>query len=74
MCVHIRLFSGCLANGCRSLESLKLCRITLSVNAIAAFLDISREVWKEMSLNNVLKVGHSTVLSLARHSRNWLIA
>ncbi|XP_022728951.1 uncharacterized protein LOC111284536 isoform X2 [Durio zibethinus] len=61
-----------LANGCRSLQSLKLCRNAFSDDAIAAFLEMSGEVLKELSLNNVLKVGQSTALSLARRTRNLL--
>ncbi|KAK8706930.1 hypothetical protein V6N13_058002 [Hibiscus sabdariffa] len=73
---------GHLASGCRSLESLKLCRnafrckihsFTISPfsdDAIAAFLEMSGEVLKELALNNVGKVGHNTALSLARRSRN----
>ncbi|XVF48902.1 hypothetical protein PTKIN_Ptkin03bG0225600 [Pterospermum kingtungense] len=61
---------GYLSNGCRSLQSLRLCRNAFSDEAIAAFLEISGEVLKELSLNNVLKVGHNTALSLARRSRN----
>ncbi|KAF2304102.1 hypothetical protein GH714_027229 [Hevea brasiliensis] len=40
--------------------------------AIAAFVETSGELLKELSLNNVKKVGHSTALSLARSSRNLL--
>ncbi|XWS26602.1 hypothetical protein CRYUN_Cryun26dG0044800 [Craigia yunnanensis] len=63
---------GYLANGCSTLQSLKLCRNAFSDDAIAAFLEMSGEVLKELSLNNVGKVGHNTALSLARRSRNLL--
>ncbi|XVE53999.1 hypothetical protein DITRI_Ditri03aG0047500 [Diplodiscus trichospermus] len=63
---------GYLANGCRSLESLKLCHNAFSDDAIAAFLEMSGEFLKELSLNNVGKVGHNTTISLARRSRNLL--
>ncbi|KAK8503164.1 hypothetical protein V6N12_067551 [Hibiscus sabdariffa] len=49
---------GHLASGCRSLESLKLCRNTFSDDAIAAFLEMSGEVLKELALNNVGKPYH----------------
>ncbi|TYJ29666.1 hypothetical protein E1A91_A06G082500v1 [Gossypium mustelinum] len=61
---------GYLASGCRSLQSLKLCRNAFSDDAIAAFLEMSGEVLKELALNNVGKVGLNTALSLARRSRN----
>ncbi|PPD89982.1 hypothetical protein GOBAR_DD13080 [Gossypium barbadense] len=61
---------GYLASGCRSLQSLKLCHNAFSDDAIAAFLEMSGEVLKELALNNVGKVGLNTALSLARRSRN----
>ncbi|WRX33852.1 hypothetical protein QQP08_026339 [Theobroma cacao] len=63
---------GYLANGCQSLQLLKFCRNAFSDDAIAAFLETSGEVLKELSLNNVGKVGHNTALSLARRSKNLL--
>ncbi|MBA0568126.1 hypothetical protein Golob_005639 [Gossypium lobatum] len=61
---------GYLASGCRLLQSLKLCHNAFSDDAIAAFLEMSGEVLKELALNNVGKVGLNTALSLARRSRN----
>ncbi|KAF8388732.1 hypothetical protein HHK36_025412 [Tetracentron sinense] len=61
-----------LANGCRKIHTLKLCRNTFSDEAIAAFLEASGESLKELSLNNVSKVGHNTAISLARCSRKLL--
>ncbi|KAK6944752.1 hypothetical protein RJ641_025854 [Dillenia turbinata] len=63
---------GYLANGCQAIETLKLCRNAFSDEAIAAFLETSGGSLKELSLNNVVKVGYNTALSLARHSRNLL--
>ncbi|KAA8523317.1 hypothetical protein F0562_009740 [Nyssa sinensis] len=61
-----------LANGCRVIQTLKLCRNAFSDEAIAAFLETSGESLKELSLNNVIKVGPSTAVSLAKCSRNLL--
>ncbi|KAJ6913878.1 hypothetical protein NC651_016205 [Populus alba x Populus x berolinensis] len=63
---------GFLANACREIHTLKLCRNAFSDEAIAAFLEASGEPLKELSLNNVKKVGHCTALSLARRSRKLL--
>lgn len=63
---------GFLANACREIHTLKLCRNAFSDEAIAAFLETSGELLKELSLNNVTKVGHCTALSLARRSRKLL--
>ncbi|XP_011046001.1 PREDICTED: uncharacterized protein LOC105140737 [Populus euphratica] len=63
---------GFLANACREIHTLKLCRNAFSDEAIAAFLESSGELLKELSLNNVKKVGHCTALSLARRSRKLL--
>ncbi|XP_059634746.1 uncharacterized protein LOC132277052 [Cornus florida] len=60
---------GYLANGCREIQILKLCRNAFSDEAIAAFLETSGEFLKELSLNNVNKVGHNTAISLARCSK-----
>ncbi|KAJ9183745.1 hypothetical protein P3X46_007557 [Hevea brasiliensis] len=63
---------GYLANGCRGIQTLKLCLNAFSDEAIAAFVETAGELLKELSLNNVKKVGNNTALSLARHSRNLL--
>ncbi|KDP33911.1 hypothetical protein JCGZ_07482 [Jatropha curcas] len=63
---------GYLANGCQEIQTLKLCRNAFSDEAIAAFVETSGEVLKDLSLNNVKKVGNNTALSLARRSRNLL--
>ncbi|RVX05376.1 DNA repair protein rhp7 [Vitis vinifera] len=47
-----------------ALEALLKCD-----EAIAAFLEISGGSLKELSLNNVSKIGHNTAISLARRSR-----
>uniref|UniRef100_A0A6N2MS22 F-box/LRR-repeat protein 15-like leucin rich repeat domain-containing protein n=1 Tax=Salix viminalis TaxID=40686 RepID=A0A6N2MS22_SALVM len=60
---------GFLANACREIHTLKLCRNAFSDEAIAAFVETSGEILKELSLNNVKKAGHSTALSLARSRR-----
>ncbi|KAJ6407273.1 hypothetical protein OIU84_010722 [Salix udensis] len=60
---------GFLANACQEIHTLKLCRNAFSDEAIAAFVETSGEILKELSLNNVKKAGHSTALSLARRSR-----
>lgn len=61
---------GYLANGCRVIQTLKLCRNAFSDEAVAAFLEASGESLKELSLNNVKKVGYNTAISLARRGRN----
>ncbi|GAB4838037.1 hypothetical protein Ancab_027565 [Ancistrocladus abbreviatus] len=61
---------GYLANGCQAIQSLKLCRNTFSDEAIAAFLETSGESLRELSLNNVGKVGPHTAISLSRRCRN----
>ncbi|XVF35265.1 hypothetical protein REPUB_Repub18cG0130700 [Reevesia pubescens] len=58
-----------LANGCRSINRLKLCRNGFSDEAIAAFLEASGNSLTELSLNNVISVGVNTALSLAKCSR-----
>ncbi|KAK7857367.1 uncharacterized protein LOC112039828 [Quercus suber] len=60
---------GYLANGCRAIQKLKLCRNSFSDEAIAAFLETSGEWLKELSLNNVKKVGYNTAASLGRRSK-----
>ncbi|KAM7510740.1 hypothetical protein LguiB_009615 [Lonicera macranthoides] len=61
-----------LADGCRSIQTLKLYRNGFSDEAVAAFLEVSGESLKELSLNNVTKVGANTALSLAKFSRKLL--
>ncbi|KAG4932301.1 hypothetical protein JHK87_046303 [Glycine soja] len=61
---------GYLTNSCQALRTLKLCRNLFSDEAIAAFLEITGESLKELSLNNIKKVGHHTTISLARHAKN----
>ncbi|KAF3439680.1 hypothetical protein FNV43_RR17958 [Rhamnella rubrinervis] len=61
-----------LANGCQTIQTLKLCRNSFSDGSVAAFLDICGEHLKELSLNNVRRVGYNTALSLARRSRRLL--
>ncbi|RDX92655.1 rhp7, partial [Mucuna pruriens] len=61
---------GYLANSCQALHTLKLCRNPFSDEAIAAFLEITGESLKELSLNNIKKVAHHTTLSLAKHAKN----
>ncbi|TXG61653.1 hypothetical protein EZV62_013016 [Acer yangbiense] len=61
-----------LANGCRAIQTLKLCCNAFSDEAIAAFLETSGESLKELSLNNLKKVAHNTALSLAKSSRNLI--
>ncbi|XP_031106934.1 uncharacterized protein LOC116011672 [Ipomoea triloba] len=61
---------GYLANGCRAIHKLKLCRNAFSDEAIAAYLETSGKWLKELSLNNIKKVSHNTAMSLAEHCRN----
>ncbi|KAG4946581.1 hypothetical protein JHK87_042588 [Glycine soja] len=61
---------GHLANGCRALHTLKLCRNPFSDEAIAAFVETTGGSLKELSLNNIKKVGYHTTLSLANHAKN----
>ncbi|KAK9274219.1 hypothetical protein L1049_019033 [Liquidambar formosana] len=61
-----------LANGCQSIQTLKFCRNDFSDEAIAAFLEVSGKSLKELSLNNISKVGPNTALSLSKYSRNLL--
>ncbi|KAK6248900.1 hypothetical protein QUC31_020465 [Theobroma cacao] len=58
-----------LANGCRSITKLKLCRNGFSDEAIAAFLEASGGSLTELSLNNIISVGLNTALSLSKCSR-----
>ncbi|XP_042447553.1 uncharacterized protein LOC122032340 isoform X1 [Zingiber officinale] len=57
---------GYLANGCRSLQKLKLRRNAFSDEAIAAFLEASGGSLAELSLNNVAKVAEQTALAISR--------
>ncbi|KAK2989440.1 hypothetical protein RJ640_018758, partial [Escallonia rubra] len=61
-----------IANGCRAIQTLHLCRNGFSDEAVAAFLEASGEFLKELALNNVIKVGPRTALSLAKCSKNLL--
>ncbi|KAL0330639.1 UNVERIFIED_CONTAM: F-box/LRR-repeat protein 17 [Sesamum angustifolium] len=61
-----------LANGCKSIQKLKLCRNGFSDEAMAAFLECSGESLMELLLNNMTMVGPNTALSLAKHSRKLL--
>ncbi|KAE9609923.1 putative leucine-rich repeat domain, L domain-containing protein [Lupinus albus] len=61
---------GYLTNSCRTLHTLKLCRNAFSDEAIAAFMDIRGGTMRELSLNNIRKVGHHTTLSLASRGKN----
>lgn len=61
-----------LANGCRSIQKLKLCRNGFSDEAMAAFIQSSGGSLTELLLNNVTKVGSNTALSLAKYSRKLL--
>ncbi|XP_042034445.1 F-box/LRR-repeat protein 17-like isoform X2 [Salvia splendens] len=58
-----------LANGCKSIQKLKLCRNGFSDVAVAAFLENSGESLLELFLNSIVKVGPHTALSLAKCSR-----
>ncbi|XP_022147599.1 uncharacterized protein LOC111016485 isoform X2 [Momordica charantia] len=60
----------CLASGCPALQKLKLSRNLFSDEAVSAFVEISGENLKELSLNNIKKVGRSTAISLACFSKN----
>lgn len=63
---------GYLANGCRGIETLKLCRNAFSDDALAAFLETSGEPIKELSLDGLKEVGLNTAISLSKHSRNLI--
>ncbi|KAE8718858.1 Rad7, putative isoform 4 [Hibiscus syriacus] len=58
-----------LANGCRSINRLKLSRNRFSDEAIAAFLEASGSDLTELSLNNIALVGPNTALALSKCSR-----
>ncbi|KAI9113680.1 hypothetical protein K1719_014931 [Acacia pycnantha] len=58
-----------LTNGCQALHRLKLCCNAFSDEVIAAFLETVGESLKELSLNNVRKVGYHTALSIASHAK-----
>ncbi|KAL6585720.1 hypothetical protein OROMI_002364 [Orobanche minor] len=72
---------GHLANGCRAIETLKVCRNAFSAilfhsfrrglddEAIAAYLDVRGASIKDLSLNNIIQVSNHTALSLARNCR-----
>ncbi|XP_057959850.1 uncharacterized protein LOC131152165 isoform X2 [Malania oleifera] len=61
-----------LANGCRSIENLKLQGSDFSDEAISAFLEASGGSLRVLSLNCIIEVGANTAMSLARNSRNLL--
>ncbi|KAL8497046.1 hypothetical protein ACS0TY_020651 [Phlomoides rotata] len=58
-----------LANGCRSIQKLKLCRNDFSDETMAAFLESSGESLTELLLNSMAKIGPNTAYSLAKRSR-----
>ncbi|KAE9587670.1 hypothetical protein Lal_00021903 [Lupinus albus] len=70
LCKLTDLSMGYLTNGCRALHTLKLCRNPFSDEAIAAFLETNGESLKELSLNNIKKVGYHSTLSLANHAKS----
>ncbi|GLT68029.1 hypothetical protein SLA2020_402920 [Shorea laevis] len=60
---------GYLANGCHAIQTLKLGRNSFS------YCCLSGNLWrvpKELSLNNLTKVGHKTAMSLARHLKRLI--
>ncbi|GER36060.1 F-box/LRR-repeat protein 2 [Striga asiatica] len=59
-----------LANGCRTIEILKLCRNGFSDIAIAAYLDVRGASLKDLSLNNIVQVSGHTALALSRNCIN----
>ncbi|KAL3655799.1 hypothetical protein CASFOL_000195 [Castilleja foliolosa] len=61
-----------IANGCRSIRKLKLCRNEFSDEAMAAYIEITGESLTELLLNHMTKVGPNTALSLAKRSRKLL--
>ncbi|CAL9123147.1 unnamed protein product [Musa acuminata var. zebrina] len=54
-----------LANGCRSMTTLKLRQNQFSDEAIAAFLEASGGSLIELSLNSIAKVEHQTAIAVA---------
>ncbi|XP_004513482.3 DNA repair protein rhp7-like [Cicer arietinum] len=70
VCKLTDLSIGYLTNSCRALHTLKLCRNPFSDEAIAAFVETNGKSLKELSLNNIKKVGYHTTLSLASHAKN----
>ncbi|WJX24331.1 hypothetical protein P8452_13451 [Trifolium repens] len=69
VCKLTDLSMGYLTNGCRALQTLKLCRNPFSDEAIAAYLETNGESLIELSLNNIKKVGYHTTLSLASNAK-----
>ncbi|PIN09223.1 Leucine rich repeat protein [Handroanthus impetiginosus] len=63
---------GYLADGCRSIRKLKLCRNSFSDEAMAAFLECSGGSLTELLLNNMTMVGPLTALSLANRSKKLI--
>ncbi|CAJ1975754.1 unnamed protein product [Sphenostylis stenocarpa] len=61
---------GYLTNGCCALDTLKLCRNPFSDEAIAAFVETTGGSLKELSLNNIKKVGYHTTIALANHAKS----
>ncbi|KAF2285058.1 hypothetical protein P3X46_007462 [Hevea brasiliensis] len=61
-----------LANGCRSIHKLKLCRNDFSDEAVAAFLEASGESVNVLSLNNISRVSLHTALAIAKCLRSLL--
>ncbi|XP_008786637.3 uncharacterized protein LOC103704910 [Phoenix dactylifera] len=55
-----------LANGCRLIQKLKLCRNAFSDEAVAAFLEASGGSLTELSLNGVEKVAQHTAVAISR--------
>ncbi|KAL8480036.1 hypothetical protein ACS0TY_026823 [Phlomoides rotata] len=61
---------GFLANGCREIQELKLCRNAFSDEAIAAYLEVRGASLKDLALNSISQVSNYTALSLAKNCRN----
>ncbi|XP_020269957.1 DNA repair protein rhp7 isoform X1 [Asparagus officinalis] len=63
---------GYLANGCRSIQKLKLRRNAFSDEALAAFLEASGGSLIELSVNNFAKVGQQTAIAISRRCSSTL--
>ncbi|WOK91954.1 hypothetical protein Cni_G00645 [Canna indica] len=63
---------GYLANGCTSLQKLKLRQNAFSDEAVAALLEASGGSLTELSLNNVTKVAEQTALAISHQCSSTL--
>ncbi|KAL3687512.1 hypothetical protein R1sor_013821 [Riccia sorocarpa] len=63
---------GLVADNCRNIKTLRLCRGKFSDTAVAAFVSASGSSLSELSLNSTRLIGEHTIIALAHFSKDSL--